>query len=81
MHLAILEVRAALKGERRKYQSNFFSESYATWEEQAAALLRLCDEMEELMPAVVEMGGYVPFSPRAAVETRLAILKEAMDIT
>ncbi|GCE20044.1 hypothetical protein [Dictyobacter kobayashii] len=76
MNLAILEVRAALKGEKQKYLSNLYSASYATWEEQVTALLRLCDEMEELMPAVVEIGGYVPFSPRAAVEKRLAILNE-----
>lgn len=79
MNLALLEVRAALQGEKLKYQGKLYSASYATWEEQASALLRLCDEMEALMPAVVEMGGYVPFSPGAAVKTRLAILQEAMD--
>ncbi|GHO79318.1 hypothetical protein KSD_70890 [Ktedonobacter sp. SOSP1-85] len=81
MNLSILDVRAALQGEKLKYLGKRYSVSYATWQEQATALLRLCDEMEELMPAVVEMGGYVPFSPRTAVETRLAIVKEAMDIT
>jgi hypothetical protein len=70
---------AALQGEKLKYQGKLYSASYATREERATALLHLCDEMEELMPAVVEMGGYVPFSPGAAVKTRLAILQEAMD--
>lgn len=36
----------------------------------------LCDEMEQLMPAVVEMGGYVPFEPRVIVEKRLELLTE-----
>ncbi len=81
MNLSILDVRGALKGERRKYPGKRYSISYATWQEQATALLLLCDEMEELMPAVVEMGGYVPFSPGAAVKTRLALVKEAMDTT
>jgi predicted nucleotidyltransferase len=47
---------------------------YATQEEQVAALRRLCDEMEQLMPAVVEMGGSVPPNPRAVVEKRLELL-------
>lgn len=34
----------------------------------------LCDEMEALMPQVVALGGYVPASPRSAIEMRLALL-------
>lgn len=30
MNLSILEVRAALKGEKQKYVGNFYSTSYAT---------------------------------------------------
>lgn len=56
MNLSILEVRAALKGEKQKYVGNFYSTSYATWQGQATALLRLCNEMEELMPAGPALG-------------------------
>jgi hypothetical protein len=41
-----------------------------------AVLRQLCDEMESLMPAVVEFGGYVPSEPRVVVEKRLALFEE-----
>lgn len=44
--------------------------------ERAAALRQLCDEMETLMPAVVDFGGYVPTGPRAMVEKRIALFEE-----
>lgn len=71
----LLEVRAALRGEQARYISRKHSRVYATQEEQIAALRRLCDEMEALMPAVVDLGGYVPPAPRAMVEMRLELLK------
>jgi hypothetical protein len=41
-----------------------------------AALHLLCDEMETLMPAVIEFGGYVPVKPRTVVEKRIALFEE-----
>jgi hypothetical protein len=34
------------------------------------------DEMEKLMPVVVELGGYLPPEPRAVVEKRLELLTQ-----
>jgi len=70
----IREVRAALHGERASFTKETALQLYCTQEEQVAALRHLCDEMEALMPQLVEAGGYVPASPRAVVEMRLAML-------
>lgn len=70
----IREVQAALRGERAQYVSHSNLQVYTTREEQVAALHHLCDEMEALMPQVIELGGYVPSSPRTMVEMRLALL-------
>lgn len=69
------ELRAALRGEQARYISHTHSRIYTTQEEQVAALRRLCDEMEDLMPEVVDLGGYLPPAPRAMVEMRLDLLK------
>jgi hypothetical protein len=71
----IREVRAALNGEHAQYTKASRIQLYNTQEEQAVAMRHLCAEMEELMPLVVEKGGYVPVEPRAIVEKRLALLK------
>jgi len=76
---ALREVRAALRGDQARYVSHTHSRVYATCEEQATALRSLCDEMEKLMPAVVELGGYLPPEPRAMVEKRLELLTIASD--
>ena len=47
-----------------------------TQAERIAALHLLCDEMETLMPAVIEFGGYVPVKPRMVVEKRIALFEE-----
>jgi hypothetical protein len=70
----IREVQAVLRGERAQYISNSHSQIYTTREEQVAALHHLYDEMETLVPQVIELGGYVPSSPRSMVEMRLALL-------
>lgn len=71
---SIREVQTALHGERTPYISHSHSQVYTTQEEQVAALRRLCDRMEALMPQVIELGGYVPPSPRSIVEMRLALI-------
>lgn len=71
----IREVRAALGGERAPYVGHSDLPVCATQQEQVAILRRLCDEMEELMPQVAAMGGYLPSSPRTLVEKRLALLE------
>jgi hypothetical protein len=70
-------VQAALKGEQAPYRDSSYVTFYAAQEEQVAALRQLCDEMEALMPQVVQLGGYVPSSPRSVIETRLALLPES----
>jgi hypothetical protein len=73
---SIREVRAALKGEHAQFTKASRVHLYTTQTEQIAALRRLCDEMETLMPVVVKMGGYLPPDPRAIVEKRLELLAE-----
>ena len=70
----IREVQAALLCERASYVSHTHSRIYTAQKEQIAALRQLCDQMEALMPRVIELGGYVPTSPRSMVERRLALL-------
>jgi hypothetical protein len=69
----IREVKTALRGERTTYTKHTNLRMSFTHEERVAILRRLCDEMESLMPPVVQFGGYVPVSPRAIVEMRLAL--------
>ena len=71
---SIREVQTALHGERPPYISHSHSRVFITQEEQVAALRRRCDNMEALMPQVIELGGYVPSSPHSIVEMRLALL-------
>lgn len=70
---AIQEVRTALHGERPTYTKHSNLRISATHEERVTTLRRLCDEMDHLMPQVVQLEGYVPVSPRAIVEIRLAL--------
>ncbi len=70
---SIGSVEAALRGERAIYTKDTKQQMYTTLRECADALRRLCDEMERLMPLVVQFGGYVPDAPRAIVEMRLAL--------
>lgn len=70
---AMLEVKAALRGERAPYLKSTEQQIDVRHEMCAALLRRLCDEMESLMPHVVHLGGSVPASPRALVEMRLAL--------
>jgi len=71
---SLREVQAALKGELVPFTKASRIQLLTTQEEQVAVLRSLCDEMEMLMPQVVASGGYVPVSPRAAIEMRLALL-------
>lgn len=71
---SIREVRAALRGEQAPFTKASRIQLLVTQEEQIAALRSVCDEMETLIPQVIESGGYVSSSPRSAVELRLALL-------
>ena len=71
---SIREVRAALQGERIGFTKASRIQLYCTHEEQVAVLGSLCDEMEALAPDVVELGGYVPASPRSVIEMRFLLL-------
>jgi hypothetical protein len=73
------EVRAALRGERAQYKKYTDLHVSSTYEQQVAALRHLCDEMERLMPQVVQVGGYIQASPRAIIEMRLALSSEGQD--
>ncbi len=71
---SIREVRAALKGERAAFTKISHINLCCTQEEQIGVLRSLCDEMEALAPDVVDLGGYVPDSPRSVIEMRLLLL-------
>lgn len=75
---SIRDVQAALKGEYPQFSKESRIRLYTTQEEQVAALRRLCDTMEALMPSVVEQGGSVPHNPRMVVEKRLELLTEEL---
>lgn len=72
---SIRAVRAASTGNSVHFTKASHIQLYSTQKEQVATLRMLCDEMETLMPLVVEMGGYVPNSPRNVIEMRLALLE------
>jgi hypothetical protein len=73
----IRDVEAGVRGEFAPYISHMHSQVFATDEARAMALRQRCNEMECLMPAVLEMGGYLPTNPRAVVEKRLDLLAGA----
>lgn len=77
---ALQGVKAALRGERAAYVKSTSRQMSMTFASCAAVLREICDEMEGLMPQVVQLGGYVPASPRAIVETRLALATEESDL-
>ena len=68
------EVQAALRGERAAFTKASRIQLYCTKEEQITVLRSLCDEMEALAHEVVDLGGYVPASPRSVIEMRLLLL-------
>ncbi len=72
---SIREVKAALQFKEAPYL-HIDQELYFTQAECIVALRQLCDEMEELMPEVIALGGYVPSEPCVIVEKRLALLLE-----
>ncbi|HEV2123835.1 MAG TPA: hypothetical protein VGW38_13810, partial [Chloroflexota bacterium] len=65
-------VRRLVAGEPRRYRRRPLLPLAATPAAQAILIRQLCDEMEALMPTVVQLGGQVPPNPRAAIEQRLA---------
>jgi hypothetical protein len=67
------QVREVIDGTPRTYTH---TRLYTTQTEQIAALRRLCDEMETLIPGIVKMGGDPPPDPCAIVEKRLELLVE-----
>jgi predicted nucleotidyltransferase len=71
---SIREVRSALIGEQAAFTKTSRIQLCCTQEEQVAVLRSLCDEMESLMPSVIDLGGYVPASPRSVIEMRLLLL-------
>lgn len=70
---AIRQVKTALRGEHATYTKHTNLRMSFTHEQRVATLRHLCDEMERLMPQVVQFGGYVPVLPRTLVEMRLAL--------
>lgn len=79
---ALQGVKAALRGEHAAYVKSTNRQMFMTYAACAAILREFCDEMEGLMPQVVQLGGYVPASPRAIIELRLALAtdeREGMD--
>lgn len=73
---ALQGVKAALRGEPAPFVKSTDRQMSVTHAGCAALLREVCDEMESLMPQVVELGGYAPAAPLALVETRLALAQE-----
>ena len=73
---SLRNVQAASRGEQAQFTKASRVRIYTTHAEQTAALRQLCDEMEQLMPAVAAMGGYLPANPRSIIEKRLALFEE-----
>ncbi|HEX8034308.1 MAG TPA: nucleotidyltransferase domain-containing protein [Ktedonobacterales bacterium] len=78
---ALQGVKATLRGDPVPFVKSTDRKMAVTQEACAAILRDLCDEMEGLMPQVVQLGGYVPASPRAVVEMRLALATDERDGT
>jgi Streptomycin adenylyltransferase len=70
-------MRADLDGTPRTYTH---TPLYRTQEEQIMAQRHLCDEMEQFMRVVAQMGGDVLPSPSAIIEKRLALLTEEPEV-
>ncbi len=77
LHNALQDVRHAVDGTVKPYQSGGYAQLSPTFQEQIAAYRGLCKHMLALMPEVERMGGYVPVNPMQAVEVRLKILDAA----
>ncbi|MGZ3714068.1 MAG: nucleotidyltransferase domain-containing protein [Ktedonobacterales bacterium] len=78
---ALQGVKATLRGDPTPFVKSTDRKMAVTQEACAAILRELCDEMEGLMPRVVQLGGYIPASPRAIVEMRLALATEEREGT
>lgn len=72
LHNALSEAQAALHDNSHAYQRE--TTLLLTREAQTAALRDLCQRMIELMPQIAAIGGYIPDSPMAVIEARLALI-------
>ncbi len=68
----VYEVERRVKGQVWEYKGGSFTELAATPDDQTRAVRELCERMENLMPLVKSMGGYVMESPRPVIETLIA---------
>jgi len=74
LHAAIEDMRGQIAGEPVPYQRGAYAPLYLTQAERVAALRRLCADVLELMPAIAQMGGYVPANPMSVVDSWLAMV-------
>ncbi len=68
LHKLIREVERLVAGEPWQYQRGSLSTLAVTRAEQLQAIQQLCDRMEQLMPKVAGLGGYIHAAPRANIE-------------
>jgi predicted nucleotidyltransferase len=68
LHKLVYEVDRCVAGEVWRYKRGSFSVLENTPQGQLSALRRLSEQMAELMPEVVRLGGHVPAAPMATIE-------------
>lgn len=73
LHAALEDMKGQIAGESVPYHGGAYAQLYLMQAERVAAIRRLCDEVLELMPAIAQMGGYVPADPMSVVNTWLAM--------
>jgi hypothetical protein len=77
----VYEVERRIAGEPWRYQRGSFTRLEATGEGQLRALRALSQQMLVQMPAVVQMGGYVPPAPMVTLEILLGLAQSSITST
>ncbi len=73
LHEAVETIKGLIAGEPVAYRGSSYAPLCVTQGERIAAVRSLCETVQQLMPEVVQMGGYIPPSPMPVVNTWLAM--------
>ncbi len=76
----VSEVERRIAGHGWQYKRGSYTKLKITPAEQIATVRQLCEQMENLKPGVVELGGYAPESPITTIETLIRIAQEKAGI-
>lgn len=77
----IAEVERQINGQAWQYKRGSSTKLSVTQNEQIAAIRQLCNQMENLSPAVAKLGGYIPEAPMHSIEILIGIVQEKTGIT